>query len=98
MWVFNPSGTVTFLFTDVEGSTALWQADEAAMRAAVARHDQLLNTAMEAHDGKVFSSSGDGFATAFQAASAAVAAAVAAQAVLESELWPTARPMQESRS
>jgi class 3 adenylate cyclase len=44
-----PSGTVTFLFTDIEGSTALWERDPAGMRAAVARHDALLASAIEVH-------------------------------------------------
>ena len=46
-----PSGTVTFLFTDIEGSTALWERDQAAMATAVARHLTLLRAAIEAHDG-----------------------------------------------
>src|ERR1700728_2543566 len=50
------SGTVTFLFTDIEGSTPLWQQDEAAMRAALFRHDELLRKTVADHDGMVFSS------------------------------------------
>jgi class 3 adenylate cyclase len=46
------SGTVTFLFTDIEGSTRLWQADEAAMRSALSRHDQLLRKVIAEHDGR----------------------------------------------
>nr|MBA3451111.1 hypothetical protein [Chloroflexia bacterium] len=48
-----PSGTVTFLFTDIEGSTRLWERDAAAMRTAVARHDTLLRDAVTAHHGHV---------------------------------------------
>jgi predicted ATPase/class 3 adenylate cyclase len=88
------SGVVTFLFTDVEGSTRLWQADEAAMRSALARHDQLLRQAIAEHEGTVFSAMGDGLAAAFGSASAAVQAAVAAQRWLAAEPWPTATPLR----
>jgi class 3 adenylate cyclase len=60
-----PSGVVTFLFTDVEGSTRRWEADADGMRAALAAHDEVLRTAIEAHDGFLFSHSGDGFVAAF---------------------------------
>jgi class 3 adenylate cyclase len=56
-----PSGTMTFLFTDVEGSTALWEQAPEAMRAAFARHDTLLRTAIGAHGGHVVKTAGDGF-------------------------------------
>ena len=46
-----PSGTVTFLFIDIEGSTRLWEEQPEAMRAALARHDELLRTAVEVHSG-----------------------------------------------
>jgi predicted ATPase len=72
----------------------LWQADEAAMRSALPRHDQLLRQAIAEHDGTVFSAMGDGMAAAFGSASAAVAAAVVAQRALEAELWPTASPLR----
>ena len=62
MGVGAPSGTVTFLFTDIEGSTRLWQQDEEAMRAALERHDSILRSAIDGHDGYVFSTGGDGFA------------------------------------
>ena len=52
------SGTVTFLFTDIEGSTRLWQADEAAMRSALSRHDELLRKMIAEHEGTVFSAHG----------------------------------------
>jgi class 3 adenylate cyclase len=61
---------VTFLFTDIEGSTRLWQEDPSAMRAAMARHDRLLRGAFEGHRGMVFSTMGDGMAAAFSAPSA----------------------------
>jgi predicted ATPase len=84
---------VTFLFTDIEGSTRLWQEDEAAMRQAVARHDQLLRAVIADHGGVVFATMGDGLAAAFQTASAAVACAVEAQSILDQESWETARPL-----
>jgi predicted ATPase/class 3 adenylate cyclase len=77
-----PSGTVTFLFTDVEGSTRLWERDPAAMRAALERHDKVVRDAIEAYGGAVFATGGDGFAAAFTRAGDAVAAAVDSQASL----------------
>jgi predicted ATPase/class 3 adenylate cyclase len=74
-----PTGTVTFLFTDVEGSTALWEADPKAMGTALARHDELLRAAFRDHDGHIFATSGDGFAVVFRRVQDAAAAAVAAQ-------------------
>jgi predicted ATPase/class 3 adenylate cyclase len=89
-----PSGTVTFLFTDIEGSTRLWQEDEASMRQAVARHDQLLHGVIGGHGGVVFSTMGDGLAAAFQTSSAAVEGAVEAQRLLKGESWETTRPLR----
>src|SRR5262245_48375802 len=89
-----PSGTVTFLFTDIEGSTRLWESEPAAMQAALARHDAILRAAIEGHDGYVFSTSGDGLVAAFQAASAGVATATGAQTFLSQEEWPTSRPLR----
>jgi predicted ATPase/class 3 adenylate cyclase len=89
-----PVGTVTFLFTDIEGSTRLWQEDEALMRRAVARHDQLLRAVVAGHGGVVFSTMGDGLAAAFQTASAAVSCAVEAQELLHRESWETLRPLR----
>jgi class 3 adenylate cyclase len=60
-----PAGVVTFLFTDIEGSTRRWESDEDAMRAALACHDKVLRSAISAHGGFVFSHSGDGVAAAF---------------------------------
>jgi class 3 adenylate cyclase len=84
----GPSGTVTFLFTDVEGSTRLWESAPSSMGMAIARHDELVRSAMEANGGYVFSTGGDGFAVAFARAGDAIAAAVGAQLALVAEPWP----------
>ena len=78
-----PSGVVTFLFTDIEGSTRRWEADAEAMRAALLKHDEVLRKAIEAHDGFVFSHTGDGVVAAFASPRSAVDAAIAAQRALE---------------
>ena len=78
-----PSGVVTFLFTDIEGSIRRWEADAAAMRAALLAHDEVLRSSIEAHDGYLFSHTGDGVAAAFASPRSAVDAAVAAQRALE---------------
>jgi predicted ATPase len=78
-----PSGVVTFLFTDVEGSTRRWEADADAMRIALAAHDEVLRAAIEAHGGWLFKHTGDGVCAAFSSPRAAVDAAVAAQRALE---------------
>jgi class 3 adenylate cyclase len=78
-----PSGVVTFLFTDIEGSTRRWEADADAMRAALLVHDQVLRTAIETHGGYLFSHTGDGVVAAFASPKCAVDAAVAAQRALE---------------
>ena len=74
-----PSGVVTFLFTDVEGSTRRWEADADAMRAALAAHDEVLRGAVEAHGGWLFKHTGDGVCAAFASPRSAVDAAVTAQ-------------------
>src|SRR5215213_3362746 len=83
-----PRGTVTFLFTDIEGSTALWEQDRQTMAAAVARHLALLRTAIETHDGVLFKSVGDAVQAAFPTAPDAVAATLDAQQALVEEKWP----------
>src|SRR3712207_4804206 len=83
-----PSGTVTFLFTDIEGSTALWERDPSAMATAVARHLTLLRAATEAHNGVLFKVVGDAVQAAFPTAPDAVAAALDAQRTLHNESWP----------
>jgi predicted ATPase len=76
------------LFTDVVGSTTLWEVAPDAMRVAIARHDALLHAAVDEHGGYVFATGGDGFAAAFARAADAVSAAVAGQAALLAEVWP----------
>ena len=74
---------VTFLFTDVEGSTRRWEADADAMRVALVVHDKVLRTAIETYDGFVFSHTGDGFVAAFASPMSAVNAAIDAQRELQ---------------
>ena len=74
---------VTFLFTDIEGSTRRWESDADAMRAALMAHDEVLRTSIEKHEGFVFSHTGDGVVAAFTSPRSAVDAAVAAQRALE---------------
>lgn len=78
-----PSGVVTFLFTDIEGSTRRWEADADVMGAALAAHDDVLREAIETHRGSLFKHTGDGVCAVFASPRAAVDAAVAAQRVLE---------------
>jgi predicted ATPase/class 3 adenylate cyclase len=78
-----PSGVVTFLFTDIEGSTRRWESDADLMRAALAVHDDALREAVEAHAGWLFKHTGDGVCAAFASPSSSVEAAVAAQLALE---------------
>jgi class 3 adenylate cyclase len=78
-----PSGVVTFLFTDIEGSTRRWESDADGMRAALLTHDDVLRKAIEAHGGWLFKHTGDGVCAAFASPRSAVDAAVAAQRELE---------------
>ena len=88
MWVAElPSGTVTFLFTDIEGSTRLWEEHPDAMRDALARHDEILRDAVQSHGGHVVKNLGDGVFAVFAAAHDGVAAAVDGQRALEAEPW-----------
>jgi len=89
-----PSGTVTFLFTDLEVSTRLWEQEPVAMRGALARHDVILRGAVSANGGHLVKGTGDGVHAAFATAEAAVAAAVAAQLALLEESWAVAEPLR----
>ena len=78
-----PSGLVTFLFTDIEGSTRRWETDADAMRAALADHDEVLRGTIAAQKGRLFKHTGDGVCAVFHSPRAAVDAAIAAQRALE---------------
>ena len=84
----NASGTFTFLFTDVEGSTRLWERFPQAMKRALERHDSILLTAVTAAGGKVVKTTGDGLMAVFGSAAEAVRACLAAQRGLVEESWP----------
>jgi predicted ATPase/class 3 adenylate cyclase len=82
-----PTGTVTFLFTGIEGSTKLWETNPKAMQKALARHDQILRRITEEHDGYVFKTVGDAFCCAFSTATDALEATLRAQRALFAEEW-----------
>src|SRR5688572_13926258 len=83
----QPTGTVTFLFTDVEGSTRRWESDPGGMRAAFSRQEALIREAIASHGGYAYKMIGDAFQAAFPTASQGVQAAVQAQRALQSEDW-----------
>ena len=84
----RPTGSATFLFTDIVGSTRLWETDPEAMRQSLQVHDVILRGVIAAHRGYVFATGGDAFAAAFHSAGDAIAAAVAGQVELQSTEWP----------
>lgn len=86
--VSRPTGIVAFLFTDIVGSTRLWEERPAAMDAALASHDRILRAALETEGGFVFSTAGDGVSAAFDTPAQAVRAALTAQRALAAEPWP----------
>lgn len=83
-----PAGTVTFLFSDIEGSTKLWEKHPDAMATALARHDAIMRGAIQSSGGFVFKTIGDQFCAAFAAAPYALESALAAQLALAQESWP----------
>ena len=87
-----PTGTLTFLFTDIEGSTARWETQREAMAAALVRHDTLLRESIEGRGGTVFKTVGDAFCAVFGGAHNAVEAAMDAQARLAAEAWSAFGP------
>ena len=89
-----PTGTVTFLFTDIEGSTKLWEAHSELMRETLARHDLLVRDAIIAGGGAIFKTMGDAFCAAFSSSEAALAAAAAAQRSIVAECWPDETPIR----
>src|SRR5216110_812847 len=91
-----PTGTVTFLFTDIEGSTTLWELHPEETRAALVRHDQVIEELVSQHNGCIVRPRGEGdsrFAV-FARATDAVNSAVALQKVLHAERWPTPSPIK----
>src|SRR5262249_10557693 len=89
-----PSGAVTFLFTDIEGSTTRWEQHKEAMRRALSRHDAILRAAIAAHEGYVFKSVGDAFCAAFTRPAAALAAALDVQRAFHIEAWGASGPVR----
>ena len=87
-----PSDMVTFLFTDIEGSTSLWEEYPEAMKAVLARHDAILREAIEAHEGRIIKTLGDGVHAAFETAASGAAAVLAAQQALFAEGWDGIKP------
>ena len=77
-----PTGTVTFLFTDIEGSTRLWETQHATMVQALAHHDAILREAIESNDGHLVKTTGDGALAVFAIAANAIAASITAQRAL----------------
>src|SRR5262245_51906908 len=89
-----PTGTITFLFTDIEGSTRLWEQHREAMWAALARHDAILTQVITAHCGVIVKTTGDGAHAVFTCASDALAAALVAQRTLQAEEWDATGPLR----
>jgi LuxR family maltose regulon positive regulatory protein len=89
-----PSGTVTFLFTDIVGSMQLWEQHHEAMGTALARHDRVLRQAIDAHGGVVFKTVGDSVHAVFARAPGALAAALDAQRALRQEPWDSTGPLR----
>ena len=89
-----PTGTVTFLFTDIEGSTELWEQDEASARTVLLRHDQIIEALVDDNEGMLVRPRGEGdsrFAV-FEQAPGAVVAAASIQRAFGIETWPTPEP------
>jgi len=89
-----PCGTVTFLSTDLEGSTRLWEAYPEAMKDALARHDTILRNAVEGHGGVIFKHTDDGVFAAFRVAPDALRAALTAWRCLNAEPWGEVGPLR----
>jgi predicted ATPase/class 3 adenylate cyclase len=85
---------VTMLFTDIEGSTRLWEAHPEQMQGALARHDGLVRESIEGAGGRVVKTAGDGFCAAFESAPAAMRAAVVMQRAMAEEPWPAETPIR----
>lgn len=90
----HPAGTITFLFSDIEGSTRLWERHPVAMADSLAIHDGILRQAIESNDGYVFKTVGDAFCAAFHTASHALEAAVESQKKLHAQAWKETGPLK----
>jgi class 3 adenylate cyclase len=89
-----PTGTLTFLFTDIEGSTKLWESNPQAMQTALARHDELLRLAIEERGGYIFKTVGDAFCATFATAPDALEAALEIERRLLSSEWSRSEPLR----
>jgi predicted ATPase/class 3 adenylate cyclase len=89
-----PTGTVTFLFTDLEVSTRLWDQEPDSMSAALARHDEILREGVAAHGGHLVKGRGDGVHAVFATADGAVRAAIACELAMDAEPWPVSEPLR----
>ncbi len=90
----EPSGAVTFLFTDIEGSTVLWETHPSAMKETLAAHDALMRATFDRHGGYVFAKTGDGFGVAFTSPPDAALAALELQEELADAEWPHGGPLR----
>ena len=90
----RPSGTVTFLFTDVESSTRKWEEHQVAMQGAMARHDELVRNAIESAGGSVFTTAGDSFCAAFASCESVLEGVITAQVAVEVEDWGIVSPFR----
>lgn len=89
-----PTGAVTFLFTDIEGSTRLWQRDPSLMKGALAIHDEIIHSAIDSHEGVVFKTGGDSFCASFASPHQALRSAIAVQSHLLDTQWETEEPIR----
>jgi predicted ATPase/class 3 adenylate cyclase/Tfp pilus assembly protein PilF len=89
-----PSGAVTFLFTDIEGSTPLWERDANSMQESLAKHNAILYRVIQEHGGQVFKFIGDAIQAVFPLPTQAVEAAIAAQRSLASQTWASTGPIR----
>jgi predicted ATPase/class 3 adenylate cyclase len=83
-----PTGVVTFVFSDIEGSTAHWETDPTGMEVSLARHDGIVREAIETFGGHLFKHTGDGFGAAFESPTAGLATAAAVASAIDAEVWP----------
>jgi class 3 adenylate cyclase len=87
-----PASTVTFLFTDIEGSTRLWELHPESMQPVLARHDAIMRQAIAANQGHIVKTTGDGCHAAFETAVGAINATLAAQQALNADPWIEIQP------